>query len=139
MTSAPLHSGLLTPERESEIMDYLKGGVPAVHAAHAAGIGERTYYEWRARGREHEEKCKGEKCKHRDHKYLLFLQRSDTAKSQAVASYSLKLRELAGAGDVKAITFYLSHSDRDNWFQRSRNEMVGEDGDSIKVELKWPE
>jgi len=137
--SAPPLSGYLTPEREQEIVDFLKGGVPAVHAVRAVGIGERTYYDWRTRGREHEEKCKGPKCKAKDHRYLVFLTRTDRARSEAVAAYSIKLRELAGAGDVKAITFYLSHADRDNWYQRSRNELVGDDGDSIKVELKWPE
>lgn len=129
----------LTAEREQSIVDFLKAGVPAIHAVRASGIGERTYYDWRNRGQEHEESCEGDDCKDKEHKYLVLVQRTDRAKSEAVAAYSIKLRDLAGAGDVRAITFYLSHVDRDNWYQRTRNELVGEDGEAVTVKLQWPD
>lgn len=46
----PIGSISLTPEIQAKIVGFIRGGVFAHVAARAAGIAERTFYEWLERG-----------------------------------------------------------------------------------------
>lgn len=119
---------------------FLAGGVPIVHAAQACGISERVYHNWRATGRDLIEAAGDTPTKRQleeldSDPHVQFLQQTDRARSRAVSTYALELRKRALDGDVTAIKFFLSHSDRDNWYPRSRTD-IASDGE-IEVRLSW--
>ncbi len=130
---------ILTPELQAEVARMLRQGVPIAHAAQAAGCSETTYHAWHERGRNHAESddCTGTNCTHTDHPYTEFREVTREAKAKAVAQVSARLKEDINRGDVKAITYYLSHADRDNWHPRSRTDSASEG--EIEVKLEWPD
>jgi hypothetical protein len=115
---------------------FLTGGVPILHAAQACGISEATYHAWRSRGRTEQERIDtGQEPLAEEQPFAEFLEQTNKARSRAVSTYALELRKQALAGDTAAIRFFLSHSDRDNWFPKSRTDIASE-GD-IEVRLTW--
>lgn len=126
---------IINSEVTAAICTMLRGGVPIRHAAQANGVSESSYHNWRERGRDAVENGTG--LEPAEAPYVEFVELTDKARSEAVAAYAMKLRELALAGDGQSVRFFLSHSDREHWHPQTVGE-VAVDGE-IHVKLEWPD
>ena len=103
-------SARLTQEISDQLMFNIRQGVPQRTAALSAGIGESTFYTWRARGE------KARSGKYRDF-YLALVK----AQADAEKNLVLKLQKHAsteGSAGVGAIKFLLACRFPERWAER---------------------
>lgn len=115
----------LTDEMQERICENIRRGLGYREAAVAAGISERTFYNWKSRG---------ENAKSGIH--LQFLQ----ALQEAEAIAELVLLEIiqnATKKDWRAATWILERRHPRRWAQLQKREISGAGGGPLVIKLEW--
>lgn len=129
----------LTPEVRDELRTLLRAGVPRTHAAEAVGIHRETLRSWTARGEEWLDADMAE-VPEEEQPYAEFagMIRQETARG--ATRFAAELARIAFdpalRSDIRlrAIQFWLTHSDRENWHPQSQADVGSED---VVVDLVW--
>lgn len=160
-------SSKLTPAVEQRIVEAIRAGNYRAIAARAAGIDERTLFRWTERGSRFDEimaerrqlstdalkravKNLGLRPRNNSRRALLaalerherrfaeFAENVERAAAEAELKYVKHLEDLAGKGDVKAVTFMLERSRPKRWGRRDHlqlqeipHEMIEQQGRAI--------
>lgn len=129
----------LTPEVQEELKLLLRSGVPRTHAAEAVGIHRETLRSWTARGEEWLD-ADMDDIPESEQPYAQFagMIRQETARG--ATRFAAELARIAFAENVptqvrlRAIVYWLTHSDRENWHPQTAADDLSED---VVVELAW--
>lgn len=126
---------------QQKIERALRAGVPVRWACEAAGIANRTYYDWLARGEEWLEEPVS-KVPKAEQPYVEFLRRMRAARAEGLALPAAELYQLMTnravdpAVRLRALQFFLTHADRENWHPLSAAAAAQLEEDVV-VELAW--
>lgn len=111
----------LTPEVEKRLLDLFRAGVPATHAARSASIGQRTLFQWIARGEraldDHEDT--GEKIPERELPFAQFAQRAARARAEGMARAVMNIQKSAAGGYVVRETTRRFRNENGQWVEET--------------------
>jgi transposase len=113
----------LTAEVHDKIVTAVRAGNYAEVAAQYAGISERTYYNWIAKGEQDA-----------DGPYLQFMQAIRAAEGEAEAVAMITIRKAWG-DDWKAAAWYLERKFQAKWGRHDRIDHAGPDGGALQTEV----
>lgn len=105
----------------------LLAGASINQAASVAGINPSTFRRWRLKAEAGEEP------------YATFFEDLHMARDRAILRRLSVIDAAAAAGTWQAAAWWLERNFPELYGQRSRHEVTGKDGESIVVELKWPD
>lgn len=104
----PGRADKLTPETAKRILDAVRAGAPLKQAAEAAGVGESTVYDWRARAQSPKAPAK----------FADFAADLTRASAEASVAAVAAIRR-AMPEDWRAAAFYLERRDPQRWGRRT--------------------
>ncbi|MCY0923561.1 MULTISPECIES: hypothetical protein [unclassified Streptomyces] len=109
----------LTPKRADHIVKVARAGLTVRLTAHYAGVSERTYMTWMARGRTATEAREdGEPAYPVDTPYVRLYERVSEARAHLALKALLQLEKRADEGDTRAIIWKLDRLYRDDYGQQ---------------------
>lgn len=152
----------LTPEVQKRIVDMLRAGAPAAHAAVAAGIHRASYFLWMARGQDAADaRQDGQPVPPRERRYVDFYDAAERARAEARVRAVANIQKVAQGGfvvretvrryrnadgqlvtetdkvyappDWRAAGWYLERADREHWSKTNEVQLTGRDGGPIEV------
>ena len=132
-------SALIEPTRENILFDYIKIATPVKKAVVAAGISEKSFYNWMTRGfteRERLATVPNAKPNTNEVIFLQFLQRVEQARAEAIAKKVAVIAKSGVDGDWRAAAWWLERQVSDEFGKTDRVEIGGTNGDAIKVQVE---
>jgi hypothetical protein len=111
----------------AKLADLIKAGNYPITAARAAGIPERTWYDWLKKGRERSSGLQVELVK------AVY-----EAESAAEAWHVANIRKAAAGGTWQASAWFLERKAHERWKKRDRQELAG-DGAQVVTHLYIPD
>lgn len=130
---------IISDEITNTLATALRACVPIRWACELAGISHVTYYDWLARGEEWTE-AQDADTPESEQPYRRFATTIRKARAEGLARPAAELYRLATDSSVdhnvrlRALTFLLTHADRDNWHPKQHESTVD---DVVEVELAW--
>jgi len=106
----------LTPEVEESLLKNIRAGIPIRTAAVAAGIDERTFYNWMRRGEDESYRIsKGEEARDSESDFFHFFQYVMRAREEAKAGHVAVISKAGKEGDWRASAWWLARQFRDEF------------------------
>lgn len=131
---------LLNEQMIERLVGAVKSGNYLDDSARYVGIGERTLFEWLAKGRQALDEAGGD-IEAVDEDKLLFAQLSqslESARSYAVVR-NVALIQKAAENSWQAAAWYLERTNPKKWGRHETVELTGADGGAIQVEVSAKE
>ena len=132
-------TALLESVKEDALLDYIKIGTPVRKAVLAAGISEKSFYNWMTRGmNERERLATVPKAKENPSEviFLQFLQKVEQARAEAITKKVAVIAKSGAEGDWRAAAWWLERQVSDEFGKTDRVEIGGTDGGTIKVQVE---
>ena len=133
---------LLDTVIEQTLLDYIRIGTPIRVAVASAGIAEKSFYSWMARGlaeRERLSLVKDAKENPTEVIFLQFLQQVERAKAEAITKKVAVIAKSGNDGDWRAAAWWLERQMPDEFGKTDRVEIGGTDGGAIKIQVEMGE
>lgn len=130
---------IIEQERESVLLDYIRIGVPVKKAVVAAGISEKSFYNWLARGQNERERLAtvpNAKADITEGVFVQFLQRVEQARGEAIAKKVAVVAKSSVEGDWRAAAWWLERQLPEEFGRTDKVELAGNNGDAIKVQIE---
>lgn len=130
---------LLDTVIEQTLLDYIRIGTPIRVAVASAGIAEKSFYSWMARGlaeRERLNLVKGAKENPTEVIFLQFLQQVERAKAEAIAKKVAVIAKSGNDGDWRAAAWWLERQLPEEFGKTDRFEIGGTNGEAIKIQVE---
>jgi hypothetical protein len=117
----------LTPQLQKEIGNNITLGMPLKFASEAAGVPERTFYQWLEYG--------GKQEYGKYHDFLLYC---DNCKSKAVQLHLKLITKAASSGSWQASAWILERRHPEDFGRKDKLELDGKMKHSVNVVLHLP-
>ncbi len=130
---------VIEKERERVLLDYIKIGTPVKKAVIAAGISEKSFYNWLTRGQNERERLAtvpNAKPNTTEDVFVQFLQRVEQARAEAIASKVTVIAKSGVNGDWRAAAWWLERQVPEEFGATAKLEVGGTGGDAIKVQIE---
>ena len=111
---------------QNAIVQALGLGATIKQACSIAGVGYRTFLDWRHRSEEGEEP------------FATFFEELGMAADKAIMRKLAVIDQASQAGTWQAAAWWLERNFPDLYALRTRNEITGKGGEPVKVVLEWP-
>ena len=121
-----MRTSKLTPEMQDKICNNIMLGLKYEQAALAAGICDRTLYNWKEQGQ-----------KAKSGKYFQFLQALKKAEAEGEGLLIARIQKEAKEGTWQAAAWILERRHPDRWARTTKNEHTGKDGEGLRVEIEY--
>ena len=109
---------------QEKICNNIKLGLKYEQAALAAGISDRTLYNWKERGQNAKSGI-----------YFQFLQALKKAEAEGEGMLITRIQKEAKEGTWQAAAWILERRHPDRWARTTKNEISGEGGGPLKVSI----
>lgn len=135
-------TALLKPDLEQNLLDYIRIGTPVRVAVASAGVAEKSFYSWMARGLAERERLalsKGVKENPSELIFLQFLQQVERARAEAVTKKIAVIAKSGNDGDWRAAAWWLERQMGEEFGRTDRVEIGGTNGEPIKIQVEMGE
>jgi hypothetical protein len=135
-------SALIEPTRENILLDYIKIGTPVKKAVVAAGISEKTFYNWMSRGLAERERLSlsmTAKSNPTEVVFLQFLQRVEQARAEAIMKKVAVIAKSGNDGDWRAAAWWLERQVPEEFGKTEKLEIGGSNGEPIRIQVEMGE